>query len=91
MCIRDSFYGTTYSGGANNQGTIFKITPSGALTTLYSFCSQTGCTDGQNPVAGLVQATNGKFYGTTPIGGTLGEGTVFSLSVGCLLYTSRCV
>jgi len=76
------FYGTTYSGGANNQGTIFKITPSGALTTLYSFCSQTGCTDGQNPVAGLVQATNGKFYGTTPIGGTLGEGTVFSLSVG---------
>jgi len=58
-------YGTTEEGGANTCstnngcGTIFKITASGALTTLYNFCSQSGCADGQYPVAGLVQATNG--------------------------------
>ena len=64
-----NFYGTTSSGGANGDGTVFKITPSGTLTTLYSFCSQSGCTDGANPDAGLVQATNGNFYGTTLDGG----------------------
>jgi uncharacterized repeat protein (TIGR03803 family) len=56
------FYGTTYSGGANGGGTVFKITPSGTLTTLYSFCAQSGCPDGKNPHAGLVQATNGYLY-----------------------------
>ena len=44
------FYGTTSSGGSNGAGTIFKITPSGTLTTLYSFCSQSGCTDGEGPL-----------------------------------------
>jgi len=62
-----NLYGTTLDGGANNAGTIFKITPAGKLTTLYSFCSQTNnegyCTDGNSPT-GLVQATNGNFYGT---------------------------
>jgi uncharacterized repeat protein (TIGR03803 family) len=81
-----NFYGTTYHGGANNLGTVFKITPSGTLTTLYSFCSQggTACTDGATPIAGLVQDTNGNFYGTTENGGAKGQnyGTVFSLSVG---------
>jgi len=80
------FYGTTFSGGANcvdtsGCGTVFKITPSGTLTTLYSFCSQGGCPDGAYP-NGLVQATNGDFYGTAPNGGrAYGYGTVFSLSV----------
>jgi uncharacterized repeat protein (TIGR03803 family) len=77
-----NFYGTTSAGGANGQGTVFKMTPSGALTTLYSFCSQSGCTDGATPYAGLVQDTNGTFYGTTYAGGANGVGTVFSLSVG---------
>ena len=62
-------YGTTSSGGAQGFGTVFKITPSGALTTLYSFCAQTGCTDGAGPWAPLVQATDGNFYGTTSAGG----------------------
>ena len=77
-------YGTTMglSSGPNYYGTIFKITPSGTLATLYSFCSQSGCADGQTPVAGLVQATNGDFYGTTYLGGASGDGTVFCLSVG---------
>src|ERR1022692_897031 len=76
------FYGTTYGGGANGLGTVFKITPSGTLTTLYSFCSQTNCADGNDPYSGLVQATNGDFYGTTLEGGSNNGGTVFRLSVG---------
>jgi uncharacterized repeat protein (TIGR03803 family) len=68
-------------------GTVFKITPSGILTTLYSYCSQSQCTDGYNPIAGLVQATNGDFYGTTLAGGINcasdgGCGAIFRLSVG---------
>jgi uncharacterized repeat protein (TIGR03803 family) len=74
-----SFYGTTFSGGANSfYGTVFKITPSGMLTTLHNFDG----TDGDHSYAALVQATNGSFYGITSSGGALGAGTVFSLSVG---------
>jgi uncharacterized repeat protein (TIGR03803 family) len=76
------FYGTTYEGGRQDGGTVFKITPSGTLTTLYRFCRQLACTDGLGPYAGLVQATNGDFYGTTGTGGASGFGTVFRLSVG---------
>ena len=68
--------------GVRGAGTVFKITPSGTLTTLYSFCAQGGCTDGSDPYAGLVQATNGDLYGTTFAGGADGFGTIFSLSVG---------
>jgi uncharacterized repeat protein (TIGR03803 family) len=71
-------YGTTEYGGSNGGfGTVFKITPSGTLTTLHSF----DATDGAGPYAGLVQATNGDFYGTTFEGGS-DFGTVFSLSMG---------
>jgi uncharacterized repeat protein (TIGR03803 family) len=77
-----NFYGTTYGGGGTSDGTVFKITPEGTLTTLYSFCPQTPCADGARPYGGLVQATNGIFYGTTSAGGDYGEGTVFSLAAG---------
>jgi uncharacterized repeat protein (TIGR03803 family) len=77
-----NLYGIMETDGANGYGTIFKITLSGTLTTLYSFCSQSGCTDGEYPAAGLVQDTNGNLYGTTADGGANGYGTVFSLSVG---------
>jgi uncharacterized repeat protein (TIGR03803 family) len=80
------FYGTTSSAGTNGGGTVFKIAPSGKLATLYNFCAQSGCADGYEPLAGLVQATNGTFYGTTFYGGNCGDtdgcGTLFSLSVG---------
>jgi uncharacterized repeat protein (TIGR03803 family) len=56
------------------------------LTTLYSFCSQTNCTDGEFPFGGLLQATNGDFYGTTAGGGANGDGTVSSLSVGLVPF-----
>jgi uncharacterized repeat protein (TIGR03803 family) len=77
-----NLYGTTFGGGINNGGTIFKLTTAGTLTTLYSFCSKSDCTDGNSPQGGLVQDTNGTFYGTTYYGGTDGIGTVFSVSVG---------
>ena len=71
-----NFYGTTLGGGAKSStcqnvgcGTVFKITPSGTLTTLHSFCSQTSCANGAIPCGELVQATNGNFYGTTRQGG----------------------
>src|SRR5664279_1823165 len=79
-----NYYGTTsYDGTHPNFGTVYKITPSGKLTTLYNFDSK----DGSYPYAGLVQATNGAFYGATFAGGSskacpYGCGTVFSLSVG---------
>ena len=78
------FYGTTVSGGAfgicdGPCGSVFKITSGGTLTTLHSF----DVTDGEAPYGGLVQATNGTFYGTTQDGGThSGQGTIFSLSTG---------
>ena len=77
-----NLYGTTSQGGAANEGTIFKITPQGKLTTLYSFCFQSGCADGEYPNAGLVQDTNGDFYGTALLGGAYADGTLFSLSTG---------
>ncbi len=75
-----NFYGTASVGGANDYGTAFKITPSGTLTTLYNFCSQSGCTDGASPVAGLIQATNGSLYGSTDGGGANTGGTVFEIT-----------
>jgi uncharacterized repeat protein (TIGR03803 family) len=89
QAINGDLYGTTSDGGANFQGTVFKITPGGELTTLYSFCSQANCTDGAEPNAGLVQAANGDFYGTTIAGGVsagLG-GTVFKITPGGGLTT----
>ncbi len=72
-----NFYGTTLRGGTGNSGTVFQITPSGVLTTLYSFA---GGTDGAHPNAGLVHGTDDNFYGTTSEGGTTGYGTVFQIT-----------
>jgi len=72
-----SFYGTTTGGGLNGKGTVFKITSNGILTTLWSFNPKT---DGANPSAGLIQGSDGLFYGTTPSGGQNGKGTVFKIS-----------
>ena len=79
-------YGTTGKGGANGDGTVFKITPEGALSTLYSFCAKTNCTDGEYPNA-LVLATDGNFYGTTYEGGANGWGTVFKVTLDGTLTT----
>lgn len=75
-----NFYGTTASGGTNNDGTLFELTPEGALTTLHRF-SDLG-KDSYFPYGGLLQATNGTFYGTTAAGGTSNDGTVYSFNNG---------
>ena len=75
-----NLYGTTALGGTNNGGTVFRITPAGELTTFYLFCSVSGCPDGLVPSAGLLLASDGNLYGTTSIGGTYGEGTVYKIS-----------
>lgn len=72
------FFGTAFGGGAKGAGTVFKITPSGALTTLYSFCTQALCADGESPYGPLVSGSDGDFYGTTA-GGANGYGTVFKV------------
>ena len=83
-----NFYGTTYGGGADFVGTVFKLTPAGSLTTLHSFCAQGGCADGEEPVAGLVQASDGNFYGTTTYGGAYTSyGTVFKITPKGVLTT----
>ena len=88
-----NFYGTTLEGGSSQScdrgcGTVFKITPSGSLTTLYSFCaSGLPCPDGASPYAGLVQAADGNFYGTTNTGGANGFGAVFKITANGTLTT----
>jgi uncharacterized repeat protein (TIGR03803 family) len=72
-----NFYGTTCCGGANNGGTVFKLTPGGTLTTLQSFNGA----NGQEPYGGLLQAGNRDFYGTTDYGGSRLLGVVFKLSI----------
>lgn len=72
-------YGITGQGGTNNEGTAFKVTPQGKLTTLHSFCAETNCTDGSVP-EGLMQAVDGNFYGTTLAGGTGGNGIAFRMT-----------
>ncbi len=89
QALDGNFYGTASNGGANGGrgGTVYKVTPSGKLTTLYSFCAQPNCTDGNGPVAGLTQAADGDFYGTTIGGGATGYGTVFKITPQGILTT----
>jgi uncharacterized repeat protein (TIGR03803 family) len=78
-----NFYGTTSSGGMHNEGTVFRITPAGEETVLYSFSGGggvSGSTDGADPVAGLIQGSDGNFYGTTDIGGAYNWGAVYRIS-----------
>jgi uncharacterized repeat protein (TIGR03803 family) len=83
-----NFYGTTMAGGANKKGTVFALTPTGKLRTLYSFCSLSSCTDGELPVAGLIQGSDGNFYGTTLQGGVgFRWGTVFEITPSGALTT----
>jgi len=87
LASNGNFYGTTMFGGPSNNGTIFEITPGGKLTTLYNFCSQNGCPDGQDPFAGLIQATDGNLYGATATGGAQGYGTIFEITTSGVLTT----
>lgn len=75
---KGNLYGTTSSGGAHNLGAVFKLTPGGTETVLYSF---SGAPDGQSPyTSGVVRDKAGNLYGTTGGGGANGQGTVFKLT-----------
>jgi uncharacterized repeat protein (TIGR03803 family) len=76
-----SFYGTTNEGGAYGAGTVFKISPSGTLTTLHSFCAQNCTDDGSRPTGGLMLGTDRNFYGTTDVGGTYDSGTIYKITL----------
>jgi uncharacterized repeat protein (TIGR03803 family) len=93
-----NFYGTAYYGGTATScdnlkagygcGTVFKVTPTGEITTLHIFCSKANCADGGQPVGKLVLGPNGSFYGVTEYGGNnsatacIGCGTVFEITLG---------
>jgi len=89
--VQDSngyFYGTTYDGGTNNgAGTVFQISTNGSLTVLHTFHEATDAGDGSNPVAGLVQGSDGYFYGTTYNGGSAGVGTIYRINSSSNSYT----
>jgi len=74
-----NFYGTTEFGGTTNNdaGVIFKMTPAGTLTVLHSL---NGSSDGAFPEAGLVQASDGNFYGVAQDRGSGGFGTIFKIT-----------
>jgi uncharacterized repeat protein (TIGR03803 family) len=74
-----SLYGTTSVGGANGQGAVFKVAPGGSETLLYSF-DDNAENDGADPYSSLVMDKRGNFYGTTSVGGTNGDGTIFKIS-----------
>ena len=87
QAIDGNFYGTTSAGGSSPNcsggcGTVFRITPGGALTTLHNF----SLSDGANPWGPMVQARNGDFWGTTTSGGIYcvpyGCGTIFKITPG---------
>ena len=84
-----NLYGTTYRGGAHNQGAIYRLVPNTARTlwtegVIYSFCAtvvMSSCADGANPFAGFVADKSGNLYSTTQFGGIHGSnGTVFELT-----------
>jgi len=94
-----NFYGVTNDGGnINNEcfgseyfpsscGLAYRVTPQGAFSVIYSFCSLANCADGGNPLTQLILGIDGNLYGITMDGGASGQGTVFQLTLGGKLTT----
>lgn len=74
-----NLYGTTTHAGPLGKGTIFRVTPSGTLTTIVS--------DQENPSAGLIVGNDGLLYGMTGAGGAFGWGTAFRMTTNAALTT----
>jgi uncharacterized repeat protein (TIGR03803 family) len=75
-----NLYSTIQNNGSKADGTVYKMTPAGVPTTIYSFCFLTSCTDGAGPHGGVTLGIDGNFYGTTQGGGTKGAGTAFKVT-----------
>jgi uncharacterized repeat protein (TIGR03803 family) len=84
--IDGNIYGVTSAGGKNGTsssgGTVFRMTPAGKVTLLYSFCGLANCADGTKP-NGLIQTADGKFYGTTGLGGASDASICSNVGIGC--------
>jgi uncharacterized repeat protein (TIGR03803 family) len=76
-----NLYGTASYGGLYGQGAVFKVTLSGTVTTLYSFCGQADCPDGAEPEGSLVQGIDGALYGHAAYGGAGNGGTIFMVTM----------
>lgn len=86
-----NFYGTTTGGGQTDEGVVFRVTPDGVMTALYSFCAQgPPCADGNVPYGPVIQGIDGNLYGTTTEGGAFNEefgGTVFKITLDGIFTT----
>jgi uncharacterized repeat protein (TIGR03803 family) len=76
-----NLYSTSQTGGTNDDGTVFRVTPSGTMTVIHNFDD----TDGAQPNGGLTLGTNGYLYGTTYYDGSTGFGTIFKITTGGIL------
>jgi len=82
LAANGNFYSTTAGGGESldaDQGTVYEMTPTGSITSLYSFCLQTDCPDGKTPI-GIALGTDGNFYGTTELANADYKGTIFEIT-----------
>jgi uncharacterized repeat protein (TIGR03803 family) len=89
--VAGKFYGVTYAGGKYSSGTVFEYNPStGSVVSKYDFnqYSSSGVT-GNHPFGGVTLANNGKLYGTTQNGGTLGYGVIFEFDLATNVFTKR--
>jgi uncharacterized repeat protein (TIGR03803 family) len=75
-----NLYSTTTDGGLNLEGAVFRLSPSGTMTRLWSFDGTNALNSGAYPDSGLTLGTDGNFYGTTFAGGSAGAGTVFKIT-----------
>lgn len=75
-----NLFGTTRGGGTQASGVVFALAPGGAETVLYRFCTQTDCTDGANPQAGVTMDASGNLFGATLFGGASDRGVAFEVS-----------
>jgi uncharacterized repeat protein (TIGR03803 family) len=75
-----NYYGTAYQGGASGYGTVFRMTPAGTVTALYSFGGTPR--SGGYPLSGLTQDASGALYGTTEKGGHVNNGTAYRITTG---------
>ncbi|MGO8670646.1 MAG: choice-of-anchor tandem repeat GloVer-containing protein [Capsulimonadaceae bacterium] len=78
-----NYYGSTLTGGPNLWGTIFRMTPGGTVSSLFSF----NYSDGSEPIGSLVQGMDGNFYGATLNGGSSEDGTIFEITPAGALTT----
>ncbi len=75
-----NLYGATSSGGKDDAGTLFRVSPTGEFTVLHYFCPLWNCTDAPGPT-GLIQGIDGNLYGTTRFGGTHNGGVLYKLTL----------